>query len=129
MRLNPFVLIVFAVSRTVVKSGLKAGRQAARMPVFNSTLLVCQQSQLVTINLRDLTHSKPERSSCCRMLPSETLVPMLVLINVTYKNGSGLLKKLLKRISFTTDAAQALDSLIKIISTPIQKLNLQVTET
>jgi hypothetical protein len=39
------------------------------------------------------------------------------------------LKKLLKRISFTTDAAQALDSLIKIISTPIQKLSLQVTET
>ena len=41
VRLSPFVLMLFAVSRKDVKSGLKAGRQAARIPVFNSTLLVC----------------------------------------------------------------------------------------
>lgn len=38
VRLSPFILMVFAVSRTEVKSGHKAGRHAARIPVFNSTL-------------------------------------------------------------------------------------------
>lgn len=42
-----FVLIVSAVSRKAVNSGLKAGRQAARIPVFNSTLRTCQLHQLL----------------------------------------------------------------------------------
>jgi hypothetical protein len=40
-----------------------------------------------------------------------------------------LLKKFPKRTSFTTDAAQALQSLINFILTPDTRQNLQITET
>ena len=40
VRRTPLLLMVFAVSRKKAKSGLKAGRQAAMIPVFSSMLLV-----------------------------------------------------------------------------------------
>jgi len=49
-----------------VKSGLRAGRQAAKILVFNSTLLPCQKHITGKVmGFGEITHSIFEKNHCC----------------------------------------------------------------